>query len=332
MPISKLQTKIERLQSADIFSSHNDDELKIIAEYSEYCNYRKDEIIFKAGSPGDALHIVESGQVVINKKGNNGRDIDIARFLSGDCFGELDMLTSSTRNASARAEIESRLLMFPRKGIFFKDILEKHPAVSARILHKILVNIAGRIRKANSLIKENSPLIQELKKQVYSDKLTGLHNRTFLEEKLGEYLANRGAHVSLLMVKPDNFKFINDTYGHEAGDQALRIMAIELERIISGEDVAIRFTGNELSVILPGSEREEAYKMAAKIQSSMNRLDLGQVTQGNPFMLTVSIGISVFPEHAANTAELIQRAHELPLIGRSHGGNKILFPEDNQGN
>ncbi len=331
MPTSMLQTKIERLQNADIFSSYYDDELKIIAEYSEYYNYQKDELIFKAGNSGNALYIVESGEVVINKKADTGRDIDIARFLSGDCFGELDMLTGLSRNASARAEIETRLLMFPRKGICFKDILAKHPAVSARILHKILVNIAGRIRKANSLIKENSPIIQELKKQVYSDKLTGLYNRTFLEEKLGEYLVNKKAHVSLLMIKPDNFKLINDTYGHEAGDQALRIMASRLEKIISGEDVAIRFMGNELSVILPGAEREEAHRMAIKIQSSMNKLDLHQVTKGNPFMLTVSIGISLFPEHSATTAGLIEKAHVLPLIGRDRGGNKILFPEDKQG-
>ncbi len=331
MTLSMLQAKIERLQNADIFSSYHNDELKIIAEYSEYCNYRKDEIIFKAESSGDALYIVESGEIVINKKDDNGRNIDIARFLSGDCFGELDMLTGSSRNASARAEIKTRLLMFPRKGICFKDILERQPAISARILHKILVNIAGRIRKANSLIKENSPLIQELKKQVYSDKLTGLYNRTFLEEKLGEYLVNTKAHVSLVMIKPDNFKLINDTYGHEAGDQALRIMAIELEKVISGEDVAIRFMGNELSVILPGTEREEAYRMAVKIQSSMNKLHLKKVTQGNSFMLTVSIGISLFPEHSTDTTGLIERAHELPLIGRARGGNKILFPEDKQG-
>ena len=161
--------------------------------------------------------------------------------------------------------------------------------------------------------------------------MTGLYNRTFLEEKLGKYLVNKKAHVSLLMVKPDNFKLINDTYGHEAGDQALRIMAIRLEKVISGEDVAIRFMGNELSVILPGTEREEAYKMAVKIRSSMNKLDLRQVTQGNSFILTVSIGISVFPEHSATTAQLIEKAHELPLVGRARGGNKILFPEDKQG-
>ncbi len=323
-----LHAKIERLQNVAIFSSYHDDELSIIAEYSEYCNYRKNDVIFRAGTTGDALYIVESGEVVINKKNDNGRNIDIARFLGGDCFGELDMLTGSSRNASARAEIETRLLMFPRKGIYFKDILEKHPAISAQILHKILVEIAGRIRKANSLIKENSPLIQELKKQVYRDKLTGLYNKTFLEEKLNEYLVNKSSHVCLLMVKPDNFKLINDTYGHEAGDQTLRIMAIGLEKVITKEDVAIRFMGNELSVILPDTEREEAYEMAVKIQCSMNKLDLRQVTRGNSFMLTVSIGVSNFPEHSDNTEELIQKAHELPLIGRARGGNKILFPED----
>ncbi|MBA7530907.1 hypothetical protein ES705_23118 [subsurface metagenome] len=118
---------------------------------------------------------------------------------------------------------------------------------------------------------------------------------------------------------------------HRGSGSLNRFKFKDVEKIISAEEVAIRFMGNELSVILPGTEREEAYRMAVKIQSSMNRLDLLQVTQGNSFMLTVSIGISVFPAHSATTAELIQKAHELPLMGRARGGNKILFPEDKQG-
>jgi diguanylate cyclase (GGDEF)-like protein len=319
---------ISRLSSADLFSSFQTDELNIIAEYSAYRRLKKDAVIFRAGSPGEALYIIDAGEVVISKQDSDGKAIDIARFLTGDCFGEQDMLTGSARTASARTGTSTRLLRFPKQGTSFKDILAKHPAISAQILHKILVKIAGRIRKANSLIKENSPLIQELKKQVYRDKLTGLFNKTFLEEELGQYLAQDGARVCLLMIKPDNFKLINDTYGHEAGDQALKIMARALENLLQDTEVAIRFMGNELAVVMPDCEGPAARSRAQEIQQAMSSLDLRPLTGGDSFCVTVSVGIAAFPRHARVPEQLIEQAHALPLIGRSRGGNQILFPED----
>jgi diguanylate cyclase (GGDEF)-like protein len=319
---------ISRLADADLFSSFQTEELGIIAEFSAYRRLKKNAPVFREGSPGEALYIIDAGEVVITKQDPDGKAIDIARFVAGDCFGELDMLTDSARTASARTDTDTRLLRFPKQGTTFKDILAKHPAISAQILHKILVKIAGRIREANSLIKENSPLIQELKKQVYRDKLTGLFNKTFLEENLGQYLDSQGSPVSLLMIKPDNFKLINDTYGHEAGDQALKIMARALENLLQDTEVAIRFMGNELAVVLPDCSRPGARSRAREIQRAMNGLDLRSLTGGAPFRVTVSIGIAVYPEHAGGAKKLIEAAHALPLVGRSRGGNQILFPED----
>jgi diguanylate cyclase (GGDEF)-like protein len=328
MSVPSREAKISRLAEADLFSSFHDDELGIIADYSEYQRLDPDTPVFRAGNPGEALFIIDAGEVVISKQDPDGKAIDIARFLTGDCFGELDMLTGSARTASALTNTNTGLLRFPRRGTAFKDILSEHPAISARILHKMLVKIAGRIRKANSLIKENSPLIQELKKQVYRDKLTGLFNKTYLEEELSRYLAKRNARAALLMFKPDNFKLINDTYGHEAGDRALQIMARELDHLLTGGETAIRFLGNELAVLLPGDGQPEALKRAREIQEAMQNLDLCELTGGELFRLTVSIGIAVCPKHARTADKLIDRAHALPLIGRERGGGQILFPED----
>jgi diguanylate cyclase len=201
--------------------------------------------------------------------------------------------------------------------------------VSARLLHSFLRMIAGRIRSSNALLKENSPWVQELRRQVYGDKLTGLFNKTYLEEELPVLIKNRDIKVSLLLMKPDNFKYINDTFGHEAGDESLKIMAAALKREIGDSGTTLKYMGNELGVILPGKDRNDAHKISCKIRSVFNKLDIASVTKGTPVRITVSIGISVFPDHGIDAETIISKAHELPLVGRARGGNLILFPEDN---
>ena len=323
--------KIEYLKNTDFFSSFSTAELKVIAGNSSFKKIDEGVKVFLPGDSGNQLFVVEYGEVVINKRDNENRDIDIARFIKGDCFGELDMLTGSKRNASAAADIDTRLLIFPKNGILFEDMLEMYPEISARILHKFIIQIAGRIRKANSLVSENSPVVQELNRQVYSDKLTSLYNKTYLEEKLKNMLSETDGDIALIMLKPDNFKAINDSYGHDAGDQALRIISKGLVDFLPSSYILFRYMGNELSVLMPDTDRKKAFSEAERIMFFLNNLDLSRACQGNSFSLSVSFGIAVFPDHTEISEILIQKAHELPLIGRGRGGNKILFPEDKNG-
>jgi diguanylate cyclase (GGDEF)-like protein len=178
------------------------------------------------------------------------------------------------------------------------------------------------------MVRENSALMKELKRQVYGDKLTGLYNKTYLEETLPEYMKNRSEPVGLLLMKPDNFKMINDTFGHEAGDETLKIMAASLNRFMADKGTVFRYMGNELGVILPRHGRAECCRVAANILEMFNGLDISGATGNEEVRLSMSIGISLFPGHADISDELILLAHELPLAGRARGGNVILFPED----
>jgi diguanylate cyclase (GGDEF)-like protein len=322
-------TKPVLLKQSGIFTSLLTHELRIIAKNSEYRNYRDGEPVFLTGESGNALYIVESGEVVIQKQDEYGPVIDFARFIEGNCFGELDMFTETKREASAYASRDTRLLVFPKAGTQFSDLLKEHPEISARILHKILVNIAVRIRGANSLIKENSPLMQELKKQVYRDKLTGINNHTYLMERIRKLISDR-KNFALIIVKPDNFKELNDNFGHEAGDSAIKVMARRLRDFIGDDNRTVRFKGNAMAVLCVGYNREEAYKEALEIRNFFNRLDVKDATGGKEFTLTASVGISLYPEHGIDPEALVFTTHELPLLGRRRGGNLILFPEDNQ--
>jgi diguanylate cyclase len=327
MADNQLPVKPELLKRTDMFSSLLDHELEVIADHSEFRRYRKGDEVFKSGDPGDALYLVRSGEILITRQEPYGPVIDIARLIDGNCFGEMDMFSECDRAVSAHATGNTELLIFPKSGTTFADILNNHPEISARILHKLLAGISSRIRSANALVKENSPIIQELKKQVYRDKLTGIYNDTYLLEKIRKKIS-MGSNFALIISKPDNFKELNDEYGHEAGDIVIKIMARKLRDYIGDDERTVRYKGNAMAVLLPDADREKAYKAAEGIQDFLKNLNISEVTKGKKFKLSASVGIALFPEHFTDPEELVFKTHELPLLGRKRGGNCILFPED----
>lgn len=320
------------LSGTDIFKRLSTDDIDIIAGYSTLRTLKEGERVFEDGAPGTELYIVEQGEISISRRTKEEKDLELARLIRGDLFGELDFFQNSPRNAAATAVRDSLLLQFPKGGYNFDDIMASHPAISAQLLHSFLSIIAGRIRSTNKLVSENSPLIQELRRQMYGDKLTGLYNRTYLEEQLQSFFDNERSPVSLLMVKPDNFKHINDTYGHEAGDETLQILAAAYKERLDTKGGLVRFMGNEFGFVLTAAGRKEAREFARLLQTLVSDLDLSEVIGEDEFTLSLSIGIAVYPEHGKDSKTIIERAHELPLIGRNRGGGKILFPEDREEN
>ncbi|MFO7849034.1 MAG: cyclic nucleotide-binding domain-containing protein, partial [Spirochaetia bacterium] len=213
------------LGGTELFSELSGEDIRAIAEHSGVRSFEGGETVFAEGEPGRSLYIVESGEVVVRKTNDDGMATDLARYVQGNLFGDLDFFTSADRGAAAEAEGTTTLLEFPGPGKDFDEFLEDLPAVSARIMHGMLVKTAERIRRVNQLVKENSPVVQELQKQVYRDKLTGLHNHVYLAERLRDLISGGGESFALCISKPDNFKELNDRFGHEAGDRAIELMA-----------------------------------------------------------------------------------------------------------
>lgn len=322
------QEIIDKIRSAEIFNPLNDEETRIIASHSAVCAYQTGDTIFAQNDRSSAFFIVASGSIHIIQKNDEGKSSIIAELLPGDSFGELEYLMGSPRNASAVAAADTSLITFPPDETPVEKHLADHPVLHSKLLLSFLRVIAKRLRSSNALIKENSPWVRELKNQVYGDKLTGLYNKTYLEEELPGMLSDSNTPVSLLLMKPDNFKFINDTYGHEAGDGSLKLMASELSHRTGESGVCLKYMGNELGVIMRGAGRAAALRKAEEIRAAFNALDVRSVTGGAAVTITVSIGIAVWPEHGHSAEEIISAAHSLPLVGRERGGNLILFPED----
>jgi len=313
------------LLKIELFSPLDDDGLQLISDHCSESVREKGDMIFSEGERGKNLYILTKGTVEVFKTDTDRNISVIAELTPGDIIGELEFFTGHTYNASAIASEKTSLLQISES---LKNELENRPEISAAVLYQFLKTFSGRLRKANILVKENSALVQELKRQVYGDKLTGLYNKTYLEETLPGLITDRSDPVGLLLMKPDNFKMINDTFGHEAGDDTLKIMAAALNRFTEDEGTVLRYMGNELGVILPGFNREITLKKAEAILKMFNELDISPATGDKTVFLSMSIGAALFPEHADIADDLILKAHDIPLVGRERGGNMILFPED----
>jgi diguanylate cyclase (GGDEF)-like protein len=318
-----MNQKIDLLRKVELFSTLKNEELDIVGRYSDYYSYQSGEIIFQEGKHNEELYIISDGEVLITKHLNGNRDMDLARFISGECFGEMNLFDSALRNTVARAERDTTLLLFPMKGMKFQEIIHEHPDVFAHILHKIIAGIAKRIRTANRLICEKEPWIQKLKSQIMKDELTGLHNRTYLAERLPT-LCSPGRHrTCVLLLKPDQFKKINDVYGHEAGDRVLQLMAETLKSLVRKNDILIRFQGDEFLIVLPRTDDTRAFMIAEQCRKEIRAMDLtGIVEEDFPF--TASVGVAVHDGKAGHSDRIITAATEAMLRARKKGGDCVL--------
>ncbi len=323
--------RLELLSSVDLFSQLSQRDLAVLAGHASFYDFAPGECVFEAGTADRELFVIDEGEVRIVRTGDDGRELDLARFVAGESFGEQDFLSESPRTASAVSDRQSRILIFPTRGTSLDAVMMEHPKLFARVLHQFLVIVAGRIRSTNQLVSENSSWVQELRQQVFGDKLTGLYSRTYLDDELGGLLARNRGEAGLLMVKPDNFKLINDSYGHEVGDQALRILANRLKAILREGDVAVRYRGNEFAVVIPSSDARELVARAEEIRELMRQADLGPITGGAEIPLTFSVGLAVYPKHAGDGPTLVTCAHEAVFAARDDGGDRVLCPAHSAG-
>ena len=317
-----LQAK-QFLQKTSFFSGWTDEELDEIIQHSRTTAFDDGETIFTPVENGSRVYLLLNGGVEVLSP--DKKNI-LAEFVAGELFGEIALLTGKPHDAFAIAYKQARLLEFPKDGVPLETVFSNKPHLLAHLFQSLLIFTSQRTRAANMLIKENSPVVRELRNQVYSDKLSGLYNRTYLEESFAEFCKSPFA---LIMMKPDNFKQINDTFGHEAGDTALIFIAGFLKKTFSENTILVRYEGNEFAVLTHvHADRAAARSFAEKIKTALETLDLSHIFNGEDLRLSMSLGVVLFPEHGKTYTDIVTQCSGMPLTGRQHGGSMILFPED----
>ncbi|MFW5693696.1 MAG: GGDEF domain-containing protein [Alkalispirochaeta sp.] len=305
-----------------LFSTLDREERSAVARWSAFQHFPGDEIVFSPDDSAGAFYIVARGEVIIQKREDESRVRDMARFVPGDAFGEMDVLRNSPRSARALAPVDTTLIVFPAPPETFFSVIYQEPVIFARILQKLVAYIAGRIRSTNDLLGKNSAWLDELRRQVYTDKLTGLFNTAFLKDALRSVPARPGGVASILCFKPDRFKEINDTYGHEVGDYAIRELARVFRESVSPVGHAVRYRGNEMVGLLPDQPLEFARNLASTLHQQVRAIELADVTEGPSVALTVSIGIAESVGDGTSGDELLQLAYRRMFTAREAAGDR----------
>lgn len=165
---------------------------------------------------------------------------------------------------------------------------------------------------------------------VNHDPLTGLYNRRRFQEALESHLAlvrNFKLHGALFFLDLDLFKYVNDTLGHQSGDDLLRQVASVLRERLRETDTIARLGGDEFAILLPYTGREEAVRLAGEILETLRR-DL-VMAGGMKLNVTASIGIALFPEHGESAADLLSHADVAMYQAKDQGRNTYaLFTPD----
>jgi len=188
-----------------------------------------------------------------------------------------------------------------------------------------LVRQASAVAERISLVLANLRVRETLRNQSIRDPLTGLFNRRFMEESLLREVrraARNKEGVALLMLDLDHFKLFNDTFGHQAGDVLLRGFGDFLNQETRGQDVACRYGGEEFLLVLSGASVDAACKRAELLREGIKHLTVrhaGQVLG----RITVSIGVSAFPDHGASVEELVHAADQALYRAKTEGRDRV---------
>jgi diguanylate cyclase (GGDEF)-like protein len=161
-----------------------------------------------------------------------------------------------------------------------------------------------------------------LKRDAYNDQLTGLANRRSLDETLQSWSKDNRTY-SIIVLDIDHFKSVNDTYGHQAGDEVLKHLGVIVSGKVRSEDRCFRFGGEEFVVLLPNTTASEAFIIAEDIRAAVEHTisPIGKA-------ITISLGIAEFPVHAESHEELFRAADRALYESKTSGRNRTTCISD----
>ncbi len=187
-----------------------------------------------------------------------------------------------------------------------------------------LASLLSLIGNTLSMIADKVKLFMETQRLAITDGLTGLHNVRHFYEELDKEIARAqrySATFSLVLFDIDNFKVINDTYGHQAGDEVLQDVAEVLLKVSRKSDVVARYGGEEFITMLPNTPRKEAYTHAHRIKEAVDgRTYLGE----DSVSITISGGVASFPDDAPDAKSLLYAADMALYNAKATGKNAVV--------
>jgi diguanylate cyclase (GGDEF)-like protein len=193
------------------------------------------------------------------------------------------------------------------------------------------VALVSAVAEQTALALERYRILAVVQRQASTDELTSLYNYRFLVDYLDQQIAlaeRLTSPLAVLMLDLDRFKSLNDTYGHHAGDEALRSFARTLRQSIRRSDLAARYGGEEFVVVMANTNGEEARLVADKIRAAVAELVLRLAPGAEETRVTVSIGGVAYPDDTGDARQLLRLADDALYRAKRTGRDRVCFVND----
>jgi len=258
----------------------------------------------------------------VQSLGLNGLAAEIANATGGG-VASAPLLSSHETDVIGFAPVPSQhwvVMVAEDPAIFTADVsdLSRTQFFNAFVLALIISGLVIFVGRAFDTTERES----------LSDPLTGLANRRFLQEILLRELrrAQRSNQpVALMIVDIDHFKAVNDTYGHNAGDEMLEQLAGIMISSVRATDFVVRYGGEEFVILLPETRLVDALKVAEKLRKTIGETVMESTAKpGVTLTCTVSAGVSTYPLDAASAEGLILKADRALYFAKQNGRNRVV--------
>lgn len=274
------------------------------------------------------------------------RKVETVKEIGNSCYCKVDLegnpeqcRTVRTKNDVVSVDFHSSCPFFENKDKFyycFNTQITKNISLVINFVldtKKELESLKEDIPFIKSYINESVPsievkfLMQELQESAFTDALTGLYNRKFLEEHSKKLIAQakrESFNIGILLLDMDHFKSVNDEYGHDIGDKVLKELSKILVETVRDSDIIIRYGGEEFIILLVNVKtQEDALAVADKIRMRVkeNEIDIGS---GTKLRKTISIGLSMFPEDSNDFDNVIKDADIALYEAKNNGRDKVV--------
>ena len=259
--------------------------------------------------------------------------MDVSERMKNELDELLQSVETSLKNTSSYGdtlEAASGQLSEPHDQRTVKTFLDKI-VTATRQMEKHNKALESRLEESAKEVNTLRHNIEEIRHESLTDELTSLANRKAFDNTLREAAIESmesGEELCLLFTDIDHFKKFNDTWGHQTGDNVLRLVAKCLSKNVKGRDTAARYGGEEFAVILPQTALPNAIKLADQIRQSVQAKELQKRSTGEKLgTITISIGVSLFrPGETLN--EFVHRADVCLYAAKNNGRNCVVAESD----
>ncbi len=189
------------------------------------------------------------------------------------------------------------------------------------------IKMAHTMAEQMSVILASLQLREDLRQQAIRDPLTALFNRRYMLESLFQAIGRAkrdNSTVSVLMIDVDDFKRLNDTYGHDVGDQVLQRMASEMKLCTRIEDTLSRYGGEEFCLVCPDLGEKGGRELGERLCKQVRRLTL-ELKDTSVSTFSISVGIAIYPEHGVEGEDLLRVADEALYQAKAQGKDRAIL-------